>query len=388
MRFLCRLLITSFILFGILFGMAASGLAADKLKAGFIYVGPIGDYGWTHAHNQAREMAEKAFPWLETTYVESVPEGEVGVFIDRLVQQGAQVIFTTSFGFMDGALEAAKRHPDVIFAHATGFKRAPNMATYHADFYQLYYLNGLMAGALTTSGRIGYVGAFPIPEVKRHIAAFAIGAREVNANAEVHVRWINAWVNPAAAKEAAEALIADGADVFAFTEDTPTVIQVAAKRRLPSFAHYSPMLQFAPDYVVSGQLVHWERIYLDFLRKVHDGTHTANNLADVDYWSLLHDQAVELGAKPGMPINPAYREALSAVKVNDAALGEVSVYDLVNKRLAQMSQAEPAFDPFTGPQYDRQGTLRAPPGQRLTQEQLVSMEWAARGIQGPWPNEP
>ena len=224
--------------------------------------------------------------------------------------------------------------------------------------------------------------------MKRHIAAFAIGAREVNANAEVHVRWINAWVNPAAAKEAAEALIADGADVFAFTEDTPTVIQVAAKRRLPSFAHYSPMLQFAPGYVVSGQLVHWDRIYLDFLRKVHDGTYTSKNLAEVDYWSLLHDQAVELGAKPGMPINPAYREALSAVKVNDAALGEVSVYDLVNKRLAQMSQAEPAFDPFTGPQYDRKGTLRAPPGQRLTHQELVSMEWATRGIQGPWPNEP
>ncbi len=209
-------------------------------------------------------MAEKAFPWLETTYVESVPEGEVGVFIDRMVQQGVQVIFTTSFGYMDGTLEAAKRYPNVIFAHATGFKRAPNMATYHADFYQIYYLNGLIAGALSKSGRIGYVGAFPIPEVKRHISAFAIGAREVNPKAEVYVRWINAWVNPAAAKEAAEALIADGADVFAFTEDTPTVIQVAAKHQLPSFAHYSPMYQFAPEYVVSDQLVHWDKIYLDF----------------------------------------------------------------------------------------------------------------------------
>ncbi len=376
------------ILLLILLGITASSFAADKLKAGFIYVGPIGDYGWTHAHNQAREMAEEAFPWLETTYVESVPEGEVGVFIDRLVQQGAQAIFTTSFGYMDGTLEAAKRYPDVIFAHATGFKRAPNMATYHADFYQIYYLNSLIAGALSKSGRIGYVGAFPIPEVKRHISAFAIGAREVNPKAEVHVRWINAWVNPAAAKEAAEALIADGADVLAFTEDTPTVIQVAAKRQLPSFAHYSPMHQFAPEYVVSGQLVHWDKIYLDFLRKVHERTYTSKNLQDVDYWSLLYDQAVELGAKGGMPINPAYKDALSAVKVKDAALGEVSVYALINKRLEQMTQKVPAFDPFTGPQTDRKGTLRVPEGQRMTQRQLVSMEWAARGIQGPWPNEP
>ncbi len=372
----------------ILFGVATNGWTADKLKAGFIYVGPIGDYGWTHAHNQAREMAEKAFPWLETTYVESVPEGEVGVFIDRMVQQGAQVIFTTSFGYMDGTLEAAKRHPNVIFAHATGFKRAPNMATYHADFYQIYYLNGLIAGALSKRGRIGYVGAFPIPEVKRHISAFTIGVREVNPKAEVHVRWINAWVNPAAAKEAAEALIADGADVFAFTEDTPTVIQVAAKRQLPSFAHYSPMHQFAPDYVVSGQLVHWDKIYLDFLRKVHDQTYTATNLAEVDYWSLLYDKAVELGAKIGMPINPAFKDALSAVKVTDAALGEVSVYDLVLARLEQMNQKTPAFDPFTGPQYDRKKTLRVPEGQRMTHQQLASMEWAALGIQGPWPNEP
>ncbi|ETX04958.1 BMP family ABC transporter substrate-binding protein [Candidatus Entotheonella palauensis] len=376
------------ITFLVLCGMTASGFAADKLKAGFIYVGPIGDYGWTHAHNQAREMAEKAFPWLETTYVESVPEGEVGVFIDRMVQQGVQVIFTTSFGFMDGTLEAAKRYPNVIFAHATGFKRAPNMATYHADFYQVYYLNGLMAGALSKSGRIGYVGAFPIPEVKRHISAFTIGVREVNPKAEVHVRWINAWVNPAAAKEASEALIADGADVLAFTEDTPTVIQVAAKRQLPSFAHYSPMHQFAPKYVVSGQLVHWDKIYLDFLRKVQDQTYTPKNLAEVDYWSLLYDRAVELGAKDGMPINPAYQEALSNVKVKDAALGEVSVYELINKRLEQMTQQNPTFDPFTGPQYDRKGTLRVPEGQHMTQQQLISMEWAASGIQGPWPNEP
>jgi len=372
----------------ILFGITVSGYAADKLQAGFIYVGPIGDYGWTHAHNRAREIAEKALPWLETTYVESVPEGEVGVFIDRMVQQGVQVIFTTSFGFMDGTLEAAKRHPDVIFAHATGFKRASNMATYHAEFYQVYYLNGLMAGALSKSGRIGYVGAFPIPEVKRHISALAIGAREVNPKAEVHVRWINAWFNPAAAKEAAEALIADGVDVLAFTEDTPTVIQVAAKHQLPSFAHYSPMHQFAPKYVVSGQLVHWDQIYLDFLSKVQDQTYTSKNLADIDYWSLLYDKGVELGAKPGMPINPSYREALSAVTVKDAVLGEVSVYELVNKRLEQMSQKSPAFDPLTGPLHDRKGILRVPEGQRMTQQQLISMEWAARGIQGPWPNEP
>jgi simple sugar transport system substrate-binding protein len=135
-----------------------------------------------------------------------------------------------------------------------------------------------MAGALTHSGKVGYVGAFPIPEVKRHITAFALGLREVKPQAEVHVRWTFNWFNPAAAKEATEALIAVGADVFAFTEDSPTVVQVAAQHGLLSFGHYSPMHNVAPDYVVSGQLVHWETIYRDFLSKVHSGAYTPQNL--------------------------------------------------------------------------------------------------------------
>ena len=372
----------------LLLGVATAGLTQQKLKAGFIYIGPIGDYGWTHAHDQARQMVQQALPGLETVYVESVPEGQVETFVEQMVRQGVRVIFTTSFGYMDGTLAAAKRYPAVLFAHASGFKRAPNVATYMADFYQLYYLNGLMAGALTKSGKVGYVGAFPIPEVKRHIDAFAIGLREVHPKAEVHVRWIFDWFNPAAAKEATEALIATGADVFAFTEDSPTVVQVAAQRGLPSFGHYSPMHHFAPDFVVSGQLVHWDKIYTDFLSKVQAGQYTPKTLHNVDYWWLLAEGAVELGAKPGLPINPAYTDKLKAVKVKDATGGELSVYDLVRQRLAQMSQPEPAFDPFQGPLSDRQGTLRVPTGKRLTQQELTTMEWAVQGVVGPWSNEP
>ena len=367
---------------------ATAGLAQEKLKAGFIYIGPIGDYGWTHAHDQARKQLEKAFPWLETLYVESVPEGQTETFIDQMVRQGMKVIFTTSFGYMDGTLEAAKRHPGVMFAHASGFKRAPNVATYMADFYQIYYLNGLMAGALTRSGKTGYVGAFPIPEVKRHVSAFALGVREVNPRAEVRVRWIFDWFNPAAAKEATEALIAEGTDVFAFTEDSPTVVQVAARRGLPSFGNYSPMYDYAPDYVVSGQLVHWEKIYRDFLSKLHAGQLTPKNLADIDYWWLMAEGAVEMGAKAGMPINPAYEAPLKAVMVKEAGGGEVSVYDLIRKRMEQMSTRALTFDPFQGPIKDRKGTLRVPAGHRLTQQELVSLEWAAPGIVGPWSNEP
>ena len=360
----------------------------EQITAGFIYVGPTDDNGWTEAHDAARQMLDDEYDWLTTIAVESVPEADAEPFIDQLVQQGANVIFTTSFGFMDATIAAAARYPDVVFAHATGFMRAPNVATYTAEFYQVYYLNGLMAGALTESGEVGYVGAFPIPEVKRHISAFTMGVREVNPEATVNVRWLNSWYNPAAATEATQALIADGSDVFAFTEDSPTVIQVAAEQDLPSFAHYSPMLSFAPEYVVSGQLVHWDVIYRDILTKVHDGTYTPQNLQDTDYWSLLYSGAVETGADEGTFINPLFEDDLQAVTVNDPELGEVTVFDLVNTRLEQMNAETPTFDPFTGPLSDRNGNEVAADGVTLNIGELASMQWAAEGIVGPWPDEP
>ena len=371
----------------LIFTFATAGLAQAKLKVGFIYVGPIGDYGWTHAHDQARKIAQSKLP-IETLYVESVPEAQAEPFIEKLIQQGAKVVLTTSFGFMDGTLAMAKRYPNIIFGHASGFKRNPNMFTYMADFYQIYYLNGLMAGALSKSGKIAYVGAFPIPEVKRHLGAFALGVRAVNPRATVHVRWLFSWFDPAKAKEATEALIAEGADVFAFTEDSPTVVQVAGKKGLPSFGHYSPMQRFGPQTVVSGQLVHWETIYMDFLSKVLAGKYTADNLQNVDYWWLLAEKGVEVGGEFGTPINPAFTSKLQAVRVRTADLGQLSVYDLVMRRHAQMSRKPVAFDPFTGPIRDRKGRMVVPAGKTMSILELNTMEWAAPGIVGPWPKEP
>jgi len=375
-------------------GIAAVGTATEyvpgtPIVAGFIYIGPIGDYGWSHAHDVARKIVEDEFPWLSTVYVESVGTGDVVSTVDRLVNdKKCNVIFTTSFDFMDGTVAAAEKYPDVIFAHNSGFKRAPNLATYMADFYQVYYLNGLAAGALTETNKLGYVGAVPIPEVKRHLNAFAIGAKEVNPDAQVDVRWINEWLNPAAAKEAAEALIADGCDVFAFTEDSPTVVQVAADSGFPSFAHYSPMYKFAPDYVVSGEMVHWDVIYADFLQKIYDGTYTAHNLQDVDYWWLLSQNSVEMAAEPGMAINPAYVDRLKAVMIDHPTFGTISVYDLIQTRLNQMSNPGVSFDPYQGPIYDRKGNLEVPEGMWLSVDSLITMEWAFENVIGPWPGEP
>jgi basic membrane protein A and related proteins len=241
----------------------------------------------------------------------------------------------------------------------------------------------MMAGALSKTNKIGYVGAFPISEVKRHINAFAMGARAVNPKATVNVRWINAWFNPAAAKEAAEALISEGIDAMAFTEDTPTVVQTADKKGVLSFGHYTPMGKFGPKTVVSGQIVDWSKIYIDFMKNVVAGKYTNKNLQDVDYWWLLSKKAVQVGYDEKNIVNPVFVEALKAKMV-----GKVNAYSLIMTRLAQMSKAKPNFDPFSGPIKDRKGVVRVAAGKTLNPGELTSLEWAAPGVVGQWENEP
>ena len=368
-------------------------VADGDIKAGFIYVGPIGDYGWTHAHDEGRTIVDAKYDWLDTVYIESVKEDTASVVaaVDTLVADDCNVIFTTSFGFMDGTIAAAEKYEDVIFFHCSGFKRAKNVGTYFADFYQLYYLNGLMAGALSESGKLGYVAAFPIPEVIRHINAWALGALEINASATIDVRWINSWYSPSAAKSAAEALIADGCDMLAFTEDSPTVVEVAEDTEgVYSFSHYSPMQSYGPDSCISGQLAHWDVQYDEILLNIHDGNHTTSNLADVDYLWFLHEKAVELGGKAGEPVNTKFIDDLEAVNVTDDELGVVSVYNLTMTRLDQMNDtwADVDFDPFTGPIKAQNGTTMFAAGKRATIGDLFTdMTWFVDGVIGTIPEE-
>ena len=365
----------------------AQSMTTGKLKACFIYVGPTGDIGWTYAHDQARKAAEKALPWLETKYVESVPEGQALPAIDRLVADKCQVVFTTSFGYMDDTLAAAKKYPNVIFAHAAGYKRNANMATYMADFYQVYYLNGLAAGALTKSGKVGFVGTYPIPEIKRHLSAFALGVLAANPKAEVDVKWLNSWFDPAKTREASEALLSQGADVLSSAEDSATGVQTAAAKKVPTFSHYNSMFKFSPDYVVSGHLVHWDKIYIDFLTKVHSGAYTTKNLANVDYWWLLNKGAVEMGADDGVAVNPKYVAQLKAAKMMVSGKS-VSVYDRMMQLTADMKAAKPTFDPYTGPLRDRSGVVRVPAGKVMSVGDLNSMAWVAPGVKGDVADEP
>jgi basic membrane protein A and related proteins len=369
--------------------------AMENLKACFIYVGPIGDVGWTAAHDVGRLYVDEKYDWLETAYAESVPEADSERFIDRfVVEENCDVVFTTSFGFMDATLAAAEKYPDNYFFHVSGYKRAPNMGTIMADFYQLYYLNGLMAGALTESDKVGYVAAHPIPELVRHINAFTLGVKETNPEATVEVSWIFEWYDPATARESAEALISNGVDVLAFTEDTATVVQVAEEytengEDVYVFGHYNPMAQFGPNSLVSGQLVDWGVLYEDVLTKIYLGIYTTKNLDTVDYWALLNPglnmgapAAVELGGDFDNPINPVFDDALKAVMVDDDLLGEISVYDLVFARIGQMKDPAILFDPFTGPINNQEGVLTIQPNQRLTVLELNTIDWFVEGVIG------
>jgi len=356
------------------------------IKAGFIYVGPIGDYGWSHAHEEGRKYVMEKFDWLESIYVESVAEADTPRVIDRLInEEKCDVVFTTSFGFMDATIEAGEKYPDKIFMHCSGFKQSPNVGTYFTDLYQMYYLNGLMAGALSTTNTIGYVGAFPIPEVVRHINAFAIGAKEINPNIKVRVKWINAWYDPPKAREAAEALIIEGCDAIAFTEDTPAVIEVGKDhtekgKPIYTFAHYSPMLHFGENTVVSGQLCDWGKMYEDILIRIYTGTWKSSDML----W-LAKEETALLGGDFDTVINPTFESALKEKMVNDPIFGQVSIYDLVMKRLDQFKEPTILFDPFTGPIVDQQGVLKLKPGERGNYAQLWTIDWFVDNVIGEIP---
>ncbi len=358
-----------------------------KLKAGFIYVGPVGDYGWSHAHDLGKKAAEAKFPWLDTVIVESVAESDGARIIDRLVQEeNCDVVFTTSFGYMDDTVAAGTRYPDKKFLHCSGFKNSENVGTYFGDLYQMYYLNGLMAGALTKSDKIGYVAAFPIPELIRHINAYALGVRAANPKAKVHVKWIYAWYGPDKAKEAAEALIAEGCDNLAFTEDTPAVIEVgqshsAKGNQIYTYSHYSAMQPYGVDSVVSGQFMDWSGLYTRILEDIYNDKWTAN----YDLLWLAKEKAAILGGNDTDIINPKFVPDLKAAMIDSKEFGEISAYDLVVKRYEQMKQGREVFDPYTGPIYDNEGNLKIKEGEIAPIGDLLGIMYYVDGVEGSIP---
>lgn len=382
------LLVSAVILIALIFTL--SGCSKDveksKIKAGFIYVGPIGDYGWSHAHDQGRLYVDEKYDWLETIYVESVPEGDAARFLDRLVEsEKCDIVFTTSFGYMDETVAAGEKYPDTIFEHCSGYKTLDNVGTYMGDLYQMYYLNGLMAGALTKTDKIGYVAAFPIPELFRHIDAFAFGIKAVNPDAEVYVKWTYAWYGPDKAREASEALIAEGCDALAFTEDTPAVIEVGQEHSekgntIYTFSHYSPMQEYGKDSAVSGQLIDWGIMYEKILTDLY-----AEKWTNERMWWVAAEKAALLGGSFDEIINSKFVDELKSVTVDTPDLGSMNVYDLVEKRYGQMKASPVEFDPYTGPIYDNQGNLQRTEGQEPDVAFLETVSFYADNVASQLP---
>jgi simple sugar transport system substrate-binding protein len=247
---------------------------ADPLKAAWIYVGPVGDAGWSFAHDLGRKAVEAKFgSAVSTSFVEKVPEGADAERVIRdLAQQGNKIIFATSFGYMEPMLKVAGDFPDVKFEHATGYKSAPNMRIYDASLYQDAYLAGIIAGRMTKTGTLGFVGSFPIPEVLRNINAYTLGARSVNPKVSTRVVWVNTWFDPARESEAAQTLINQGADVLLQNTDSTAVLQTAEKNGKFAFGWDSDMSSYAPKAHLASNMVYWGPYYKKTIGALMGGT--------------------------------------------------------------------------------------------------------------------
>src|SRR5260221_6478634 len=273
-------------------------LAADPLKFGFIYVGPVEDFGWTHQHDPARQALEKDLgDKIKTTYVESVKEGaDAERVIAELATKGHGLIFTTSFSYMNPTLKVAKRFPKVKFEHATGYKRAENVATYNIRFYEGRYIQGVIAGKMSKAGVVGYVGSVPIPEVVMGMNSFIRGMHSVNPKGKIKLVWINEWYDPGKESDAAKALIDQGADIIAQHTDSAAPLQVAEERGVHGFGQASDMIKFAPKAQLTSSIDHWDDYYTQRIKEAMAGTWKSQ-----DVWGGLSVGMLQMAAYTNMP---------------------------------------------------------------------------------------
>jgi basic membrane protein A and related proteins len=346
---------------GLGFALSAQvGGAADPLKMAWVYVGPPGDGGWTYAHDLGRKEVQKKFgDKVKTTFVENVPEGADAERVIRdLASKGNKVIFTTSFGYMEQTLKVAKSFPKVEFYHATGFKSAPNVTIYNSRMYEPAYLAGIIAGHVSKKGVLGFVASFPIPEVVRNINAFTMGARSVNPKITTKVVWINTWFDPSKERQAAEALIGQGADVLLQNTDSSAVLQTAQDKGVNAFGWDSDMTAYAPKAHLASCIEIWGGYY----SKVADAS-LAGQPLKTTVWG---------GIKDGM---------------NDLVSVSATVPEAAKKQVAAKKAeiASGKWTVFTGPIVGQDGKIIVPAGKSLTDQEIDSIKWYVEGVEGQLP---
>ena len=338
---------------------AGAASAADKLKVGFIYVGPIGDHGWTYAHDQGRLALEGELgDMVETVYVESVPEGaDAERAIERLARQGAGLIFTTSFGYMNPTIKVAERFPDVKFEHATGYKQSDNVASYNARFHEGRYVIGQIAARMSKSGVAGYIASFPIPEVVMGINAFLLGAQTVNPDFKLKVVWVNTWFDPGKEADAAKVLIGQGADIITQHTDSTAPLQIAEEQGVHAFGQASDMIHFAPKAQLTSIIDNWAPYYVARAKAVLGGTWES-----MDTWNGMAAGTVKMAPYTNMP--------------DDVAAAAMETEAMI---------ASGELNPFAGPVYKQDGTLAVPEGEIMDDGTLAGMNWYVQGVDDTLP---
>lgn len=342
-------------------GLATGAVAQDKTKVGFVYVGPVGDGGWTYEHNQGRLAVEAEFgDKVETVYVENVAEGpDSERVMTQMALNGADLIFTTSFGYMDPTINVAKKFPNVKFEHATGYKTAPNVSVYSARFYEGRAVQGTIAGRMTKSNVVGYIGSYPIPEVIRGINSAYIHAKKVNPDVEFKIVWAFTWFDPAKEADAAKVLIEQGADVILQHTDS-TAPQAAAKTagNVITFGQASDMGEYAPKPRVSSIIDNWAPYYIERTRAVMDGTWETSNR-----WDGIGKGMVGIG------------------EITSAVPEDVKAEALALK--ASIASGE--YHPFTGPLNKQDGSAWLAEGETADDGTLAGMNFFVEGITGEIP---
>jgi len=341
--------------------MSSFAFAADPVKVGFVYVGPIGDHGWTYRHDIGRQQVEEAYgDKVETIYVESVPEGPDAVRVMRqMVKSGADIIFATSFGFMDSMLKVAKEYPDVKFEHATGYKRADNMSTYGLRLYQARHVQGIIAGMMTKTNKICYVAAFPIPEVIREINTYYLGAKKMNPDVEIMITWVNTWYDPSREAEAAKVMMAEGCDMVAQHTDSPAPLQAAQLQGKLGFGQASDQIKFAPKAQLTATIDNWGPYYVKKVGQVIDG-----NWQVEDYFGHMNEGAVGMAPFTNMPAEVQAK----AQEIKDA-----------------ISKGE--YFAFTGPLKDNTGKIQLKAGEIADDLHLNTMMYYVEGINAKVPGQ-
>jgi len=345
-------------------GEAAGSTAADpapaeaeKPRVAFVYIGVPGDGGWTYQHDLARKEVEAKFG-IQATVMENVPDNADAERVFTELAQNHDIIFGTSFGYMDPMYSVAQKFPDVVFAHSTGYKTAENMSTYIGRDYESGYLAGIAAGKLTKNNKLGYVGAFPIPEVVNTINGFTLGAQSVNPDVEVSVVWSNTWFDPATERQVAISLLDAGVDVLATYQDSPAGIQAAAERNAWGIGNDSDMNKYVPETYITNPVWNFAPYYSRVIESVMNGTFESE----------------------------AYIGSLADGMLDIAPFGKnvpQNVRDLVEQKKKEIIDGSLVI--FDGVLYDQEGNIKVAEGETMSDEAILSMDWFVKGVKGTIP---